>query len=501
MIRQISSTLSSSIWTSLISIILVPIYVARIGSEAYGLVGIFLTIQNLSRLFDLGIPVFLNREMARSTSTAATNTITSLMPRLEAIYWALGLLIGLALLLLAPAVTNGWLQPVSLPKDSVEHSLKLIAAITIFQWPTSFYIGALTGLQKQTLLAGLQSALGTIRALGAWAVVEAAPSITAFFLWQLAITAVSTLLLRLILMRNLPHGREAQTTWNSAFSTLRHSLPLAGIGILSIPLLQMDKIILSRTLPLNQYGRYVAVSTIATTLYLVINSVYNSALPLMSKAANDHFEGTLALHYMRGSRLMAALVLPTALCIALFPRDVLMAWSGTDTYDPATRATLALLAGATALHGLAHLLGALQIATNNTDISLAVNSVAVCICAPLLWMLTSRMGVVGAGVYALILHTAMLITHITLTHKRVLPDTRRSWVATNLAILISASAVPLCVYCFAFETTRRPQSLALLILTGIGSLVGAACACQDLRLPLIAKTRQALLFIGLGLSK
>lgn len=481
MIRQITSTLAANIWAALIGILLVPIYVNRLGIEAYGLVGIFLTIQTLCRLFDLGIPVFINRELARLSSNTGPSPARQLVNRLEMVYWSLALLIGLGLYCVIPLGTAHWLRPAALDPETIRVSLQLIAVITVFQWPASLYIGGLIGLQKQSLLALLQSGIATGRALGAWALVEYYPSLTTFFLWQLCVTIVSSLLLRSMLRRALPDGPQGSIPWPSIVKKIYHSLPLAGIGVLSIPLLQMDKIVLSHILPLDSYGRYILASTITTSLYMITNSVYNSVFPRLTKIAALANENLLLAEYLRGTRLMGSLLLPATLCIAIFPREVLLAWTGSISDDSNASTALSLLAIGTGMHGLAHLQGALQIACGKNRISLMVNCVAVCLCVPLVWLLACSFGILGGGIYYVALHFGMLAVHVMLTHRQLLTTARYAWFKSTLVSVIAAAMVPVALRLSVSPPSTRRECFILLVLAGIGSSTTSLLSCVEFR--------------------
>ena len=45
--------------------IFIPIYISYLGIESYGLIGLFIILQGLLSLLDMGLSPTLNREMAR----------------------------------------------------------------------------------------------------------------------------------------------------------------------------------------------------------------------------------------------------------------------------------------------------------------------------------------------------------------------------------------------------------------------------------------------------
>ena len=51
-------------WGALLSIALTPVYIKFLGIEAYGLIGVFITLQSLLSILDMGLGTAANREMA-----------------------------------------------------------------------------------------------------------------------------------------------------------------------------------------------------------------------------------------------------------------------------------------------------------------------------------------------------------------------------------------------------------------------------------------------------
>ena len=52
-------------WTALMAVVLVPLYIKFLGLEAWGLIGIFVSLQTICVLLDFGLSTTLSREMAR----------------------------------------------------------------------------------------------------------------------------------------------------------------------------------------------------------------------------------------------------------------------------------------------------------------------------------------------------------------------------------------------------------------------------------------------------
>ena len=63
--RNIIANYLGSGWIALMSLAFIPFYIRLMGAEAYGIVGVFISLQAMLAVLDLGLSQTLNREMAR----------------------------------------------------------------------------------------------------------------------------------------------------------------------------------------------------------------------------------------------------------------------------------------------------------------------------------------------------------------------------------------------------------------------------------------------------
>src|SRR5947208_2709137 len=77
-------------WSALMSLAFLPLYIKYLGMEAYGLIGLFATMQAWLALLDLGMTPTLSREMARFTAgIRSVSSIRDLLRTVEIICLAL----------------------------------------------------------------------------------------------------------------------------------------------------------------------------------------------------------------------------------------------------------------------------------------------------------------------------------------------------------------------------------------------------------------------------
>jgi O-antigen/teichoic acid export membrane protein len=468
--RNLVANFVASFWSAAISLLLVPLYVRLIGIEAYGLVGIYGTLQAMASLLDMGFTTTMNREMARvSTSPDDNGEARTLVRTMEVFYWAIALLIGAVVILFAPFLASHWFTGVTLSAEAIEQALVLIGLSMLLQWPFSFYSGGLMGLQRQVLLSGVQIGMGTLRGVGAililWLV---SPTIQAFFGWQIAISALSTFIVAFLLWHSLPPSTEAPRFRTKHLQKVwRFAAGISAISALGLLLVLTDKIVLSRLLTLEEFGYYTLAGVVAASLYLLINPVYNAVFPRLTQLVTLGDQTSIARFYHQSAQVMSVALIPTVVMLALLSRQILFIWTGSPITAANTYQLVALLAIGTGLHGLSHVPWALQLAHGWTRLGFYVNLCAVSVLVPLVIVLALRYGATGGAAGWAILSVLYVAINVSVMHRRLLKGELRGWCIVDVGRTAGIALLVTAVARFFIPDTLVASRLATALFLGI----------------------------------
>lgn len=422
-------------WSAIVSLAFIPVYLRYLGVEAYGLVGVQASLLALLSLLDFGLSSAVTREFAAlQVETAATAKQRDLLRTLEPVYWGMGLLAGAIVALLATPIARDWVNPGSLSTQIVTQAILLIGLTIAAQWPIALYNGGLNGLERQVPQNALAASMATVRALGAVAVlVLVAPTIQAFFVWQALCSAVHALCAAVLLWRYLPRGA-APAQFRSAL--LRRLLPMAlgmaGIAASSAALTQLDKVILSRLLPLEQFGYYTLATTAAGVLFHLVMPVFTAAFPRLSRLAAEPGRVGLRSAYSQASQVMAVTVLPVAATLACFAGAVLQLWTGDQAVAAAAALPLALLAAGNGINALVNPPFALRLAAGSLRPVVILNILATLLMAPLAWVLIDRFGMPGGAAAWLVINLLYLLVGVPFMHAGILPGETPRWMLRDV---------------------------------------------------------------------
>lgn len=435
--RNIAANLGGTAWVTIMSLVGIPLYVRYMGIEAYGLVGFFATLQSTLQLFDIGLSPTLNREMARqkAISGGGFDAARDLVRTLEGSYWALGILLGAGIAVLAPVVAFHWVHPEHLDPRTVVRAIALMGAVAALQWPVSFYSGGLQGLQQQPLLNAITAATATLRFAGSLAVLAfIAPTITAFFVWQAIVSGLYSIALAIAFWTQIPGSHRPQFHMRPLRGIAQFAIGMSGIGVTVVVLSQVDKLIVSRMVTLAQFGYYMLGWVVASGLAMFIAPFFNAVFPHLTALVTRGDISRVVNLYHRATQLVAIVVLPIAVTIIFFAPEVLLVWTGDPNVAIESGLVVRLLVAGTALNAVMNVPYALQLAYGWTNLPLMVNLVSIAVCVPLAILMASRYGVAGAASVWTLLNFAYCAIQLPLIHRRLLRGEQRRWYLRDVGL-------------------------------------------------------------------
>lgn len=472
-------------WSALMGLAFVPLYIKFMGIEAYGLIGFYVVLQGALQILDFGLTPTMNREMARySVQPEKADEARNLVRTLEVGYWVIGVAVGAVVLAAAPFIATHWINASAIPTGVVQQAVVSMGVLVVLQWPLSFYQGGLLGLQRQVLLNGLQIIMTTLRSGGAvlilWLV---SPTITAFFSWQTVISAVHVALITLFLWRSLPpSGRAPRFDPSLIRNIWRFAAGMSGITVSALILTQLDKVILSKLLSLENFGYYMLAFSIANGLAVIVGSVFNAIFPRFSALVAMGAEGALKQLYHRSSQMMAVLLVPVTAVLVLFSYDILLLWTGNAEIAHNVAPIVSVLVIGTALNGLMYVPYALQLAHGWTKLGLFITIALIITLVPAIFFMTTHYGAVGAATVWVMLNSIYMLIGVPLTHRRLLKGEARRWFGEDIGLpLVGSVAIAVLSRALFVSPTSPITAMVTISTVLLGAMVVAVLAASQIR--------------------
>jgi len=271
-------------------ILALPWYLSELGPKQFGLIGFIILLQAVLSLLDAGLGQALVREVAvRFDKTDRGRYRTaSLLLGFERIYWAFALSTGLIVVLLADFIAKYWLTLDGLPITLGQQAVYGAAAIFAAQFPGSIYRSLMVGGQAQVALNGIMASGALLRHVGGVAVVIAWPSLLAYLIWHATITLLETFV-RGGFAWSMVRVKRTEVKWdlNELRPVWRFVAVMSGATLLGALTVQMDRIILSRMVGIEQFSYYVIAATVAIGSLQLINPLTQAVLPRAIQLRSD----------------------------------------------------------------------------------------------------------------------------------------------------------------------------------------------------------------------
>jgi O-antigen/teichoic acid export membrane protein len=482
--RNIVANYIGAGWNALMNVVFVSAYIHHLGPAGYGLIGVFTLLLGLMALLDLGMAPTVSRELARLGATEPGSGASRLLLRsVEVVALVLACVVAGIIVLGSPWLSVHWLDARGLNPVDVIFSLRVMGMLVGLRILENVYRSALIGLQRQVVLNAVLAVSSTVRNAGAFvAVAWIAADVRDFFLWQLATSVATVIAFGLGVYAGLAGeahpGRFSiaplRATWRFAAGTMA----VAGLSIL---LGNLDKILLTRLLPLEAFGYYALAVVVAQAPLGLITPIAQAFYPrfIQLHAASDE---RLAALYHTATQGVAILIGTATAFLVLLGRPVLQLW----LHDPVTVdrvvRLVAVLAVGSMLNGVMTLPYFLQLAAGWTSLTIRVNLVATLLVVPALVLLVPVHGAMAAAWIWLALNAAYVLVAVPLMHRRLLPGEQWSWYFRDLLPPLTAAVVV--GVCWRGLSLRVPDGLAgwvLLTAEGVCMLVAAAAASATVR--------------------
>jgi O-antigen/teichoic acid export membrane protein len=406
----LKSNFFSSLFNNFIGVFLVvfltPVYLNILGIESYGLIGFYISLLGVLSLVDFGLSTTLKKELAVYRAKNLKAESVSLLKSFEILLLIFCLTVSILIYSIAPLIQRYFFTIANLDPKSIISALRYMGFSISASLLTSFYIAGLYGIQNINVANILLILLNLMRSLGVvFVLLIFSSDIVVYFQWQLLINALFLIICRQLLLKRinpLESDYFLKFDLNQIRKNFGFSINVFVISIISVLLLQSDKFVVSRFLSLSELSYYTIATTISTIPLILANSISSVLFPEFSKSVALKSKSNLEILYVRGVMIVRLLIMPISVTLILFSQEFIFAWTGSNLISLNTYRVAQLLLISQFFQSYTLLPFNIALAHGNTSFSRKAGYVAVILFIPLLLLLTSKYGILGASVSWLI---------------------------------------------------------------------------------------------------
>lgn len=436
---NIAVNLVGRLITAALGLFLSPYFFRHLGAEAYGLVGFYNAMATVLGLLNLGFGTVFATEVARHGRLATPEerqTVRDLVRTYGTLYGVLGLVIGVLCVLLSPLLAERAVHRQLLSLEVTAEAIRWMGLALVVWWPIGIFSGALNSLERQveqnaiTVVTTLLRSALLVVMLRWWT-----NDVRAYFALIFALTLASLVATVWVCWRVVsPSGERGR--WRSELLRGHGTFAFHStlIAVASTLLNQLDRLVVTKELPLPLVGYYSLATTLGQMMYFFATPVFAAYQPQLIQLAAAQEHDTEARIYRQATRIVMSMLVVPCSVLCLFPDELLMAWTHDPQAAPLLRWPLRLLVLATSIHGLMHIPYALMVARRWMSLSAVFNVSALIIMIPTAWWFTHRWGLTGAALSWLLVQSVNAVLSVTLSHRKLLPGRTSGWLWRDVTL-------------------------------------------------------------------
>ena len=476
----------SQIYLILISLVILPVYIKYMGSEAYGLVGFFAMLQGLFSLLDFGLTPTISRQTAQYNAGAETALgFRQLFRSLSLIFTAIACIGGSLLFYFNHYIAEHWLKLENLAMSDVLFSLKIMAVCVALRWMTGLYRGVITGFERIVWLSIINIVIATLRFPGVLLYMYYYGfTIQSFFVFQLMVAILEFVLLGLKAYILLPKlNSSARLVWSlrPVKPLLSFALTIAFTSSVWVLLTQLDKFILSGILPLSEYGYFTLAVLVAGGILQIGAPISSAIMPRMARLQGEKKYEELKAVYLGATEFVTVVVVTAGVVLAVLAEPVLYVWTGDVTLSENAAPILQLYALGNAILTLCAFPYYLQYAKGNLHLHFFGNLITAFLLIPAIIWSAKNYGAIGAGWAWVLIQLTYLLLWVSYVHKKIEPNVNIQWFKSFLPSICCVTIVSyMLVYFISFSEQRNIAFLQIFTISLI-SLIAAVISSKQAR--------------------
>ena len=377
----------------------IPVYIYFLGIEGYGVIGIYIVLFSFLTFTDFGMTATITRQMAlNGDKYKLPKNKKTIFSTFEITYFLVCVsLFALGLIFLEPISSIFFNQSQGIVEDKT-NIFFLISLALLFQLPSSLYIGALMGLEKQFTANTLISIAAVSRGILAISFLYMESSLESFFLSQILVNICYLIFLRIAVMRNFTSFKKTKKFDVQVIKdNLAFSSNMALLSILGVILINSDKLLVASLLSLKDVGVYTLAFNLSMLPIMLCQIISISCYPTIIKEVEEFQESRFKEFYEDINSLLATFLIPLSLTLIFFNYHISFAWIGSVELSKDVYFYSIILIAAQSIQGTTMLAYYFALSREVTRPQILIATFSVIMLLPVMYFSIGSYGLYGAS--------------------------------------------------------------------------------------------------------
>lgn len=340
-----TATVYVDVLLAILSIASIPYLVSKLGTEAYGVIGVVLILASQLGVLNFGISSAATRTIAEHRASDDRSQQLAAFYATLIVGGALGALVALAFVLIAPWA---WANLFKASAPIVQQAISAVPAAAVIagsQGPLSTFYALLLGQERFVEVSAFRVVYGTFRVGTSVAVAGITRDVAWVLAIQALVDALAVLSAAAISLRGQSGAASRGAVVRATRSLVGVALPFVAAGILVGLLADVEKLAIAIARSVEDFTYYTVTYNAALRLTTVANAI---AMVLSPRLAYVGAQGQreLAVTLTRqASRLVVGGMFALLAPLIMVTPELLEAWLGHDFSVRSTRPTRLVLLG------------------------------------------------------------------------------------------------------------------------------------------------------------
>jgi O-antigen/teichoic acid export membrane protein len=357
-----------------------------------------------------------------------------------------------------------------------------MAAIIAMRWMCGLYRGTITGSERLVWLGGYNSFIATLRFIGVLLVlIFIGTTPTIFFSYQFCVAGVELSCLLFYayhLFPAIPQGNRVPWSWEPLKPVLKFALTMAFASSVWVLVTQTDKLVLSKLLPLAEYGYFTLAVLVASGVMVISSPVSGAIMPRMTKLEAEGNHAGLIRVYRQATQLVAVMASAASVTLVFYAEPFLWVWTGDKILSHQVAPILILYAMGNGVLSVSAFPYYLQYAKGDLRLQMIGSALYMVLLIPSIIWAASLYGGVGAGCVWLSINLVFFVAWLPIVHRKFAPGINLKWYFQDVLIIYFVTVIVGYSLRAVFPHSDD-RILQIGLLVGYGFLLVMAGACAS----------------------
>ena len=318
----------NSSWSALIAFCMIPVYVKTFGIESFAIISLFATLNLFLQILDFGIYPTIIRETSQKLNGKIQIDFLNKIRSFFTINLVVSAFIFLVTILTSNYLAENWFNNSSLSKKQISNCLILIGLQISFRWPILIFQGTLYGSPFANYGYIINIVMITFNAIGSLIFIFLFEiNLFQFLIWQVISGLLYTIIIYCICEKKLQINFTLNFRWEDWKNCLYLAFELWFVTASGILYSQVDKLILTKFLSLDNYGIYMLAVSAAAILQIIINPFYTIYFPRFSRLFYENQIDKIVTLYNLLLSIMSSFLLPIGLFLIITSELLIYLWT------------------------------------------------------------------------------------------------------------------------------------------------------------------------------